>query len=329
MSAARYYVFRTIQTVAFIFLALTFLFFLFRLMPGDFASLMLSQGVTGEAVEQFRESWGLNDPLYVQYWRYVTNMLQGDAGRSLQYRESVWTLTKLRIFNSFILVAPAITIAYLLGGILGTLAGTNRDTSREEFTIGSVLFMGAIPEFVTAMFLIIIFASVLGIFPTSGMLSTSTILELAEAPWWRPYLTTDFALHYVLPFSAIVIRYLYLPTLIMRTNVGEVLGQDFFLYHRVTGLSGRTRFLNLMKHASLPVITIYPISLTRAIGGLVLVETVFNWPGIGFLLVEAILRRDFPVVQFVFFLVAAFIIIANFVVDIVYGFIDPRVSVSE
>jgi len=127
----------------------------------------------------------------------------------------------------------------------------------------------------------------------------------------------------------VVCRYLFIPSLIMRTSVVEVMGQDYTEYHRLTGLPTAKRLRHVAKHASLPVITIYPVSLARALGGLVLVETVFNWPGIGFTLVEAVLGRDYPVVQFVFFVVAAFVIISNFLIDLLYGVIDPRIRVED
>jgi peptide/nickel transport system permease protein len=114
----------------------------------------------------------------------------------------------------------------------------------------------------------------------------------------------------------------------MRTSVVETLGQDFSFYHRMTGMPKFQRMANIAKHSSLPVITVYPATMTRAIGGLVLIETVFNWPGIGFALVQAVLARDFPVVQFVFIVIAAFVISANFLVDVLYARIDPRVGVE-
>jgi peptide/nickel transport system permease protein len=114
----------------------------------------------------------------------------------------------------------------------------------------------------------------------------------------------------------------------MTTSVQEVRGQGFTFYHRITGLPKWRKLRRLGRHASLPVITMYPLSMTRAIGGLVLVEVVFNWPGIGYALVQAVLVGDFPVVQFIFLLVAAFIILSNFTIDVVYGVIDPRVRLE-
>jgi peptide/nickel transport system permease protein len=173
----------------------------------------------------------------------------------------------------------------------------------------------------------IVFSVWLGIFPTSGMLSPGFGNEIST--WWGQYFTGNFALHYVLPVSAVVLRYLFNPALIMRTSVVQVMGEDFTEYHRLTGLPKIKRLRHIAKHSFLPVLTLYPVSMTRALGGLVLIETVFNWPGIGFTLVEAVLARDFPVVQFCFFVVAVWVVLANYVVDIIYGLVDPRISVAE
>ena len=329
MSRARYYAFRTAQTVVMLWLALTLLFFLFRLMPGDYTSQMLFHGASPEQVEQFREDWGLNDPLYVQYFNFAVNLLQGDAGTSIQYRIPVWEFVNMRIFNTFILVAPGITVAYIIGSIYGLIAGMNRGSVIEKYGIVPIIFLGAFPSFVTAIFLVVIFSGWLGWFPSGGLMDHATRDAYRDAGWWRPYLTTNFLMHYTLPFTAVLCRYLLLPSLVMRNSVVEVQGQGFSFYNRVTGIPMIRRFRHIAKHASLPVITLYPVSMTQAIGGLVLIEVVFNWPGIGHALVEGVLARDIPVVQFVFFLIAAFIIIANFVVDIIYGIIDPRISIDD
>jgi len=326
MSKSRYYALRIGQTVVMIAIVVTFLFFFFRLMPGDFTSIMIHQGADPETVEQFREDWGLNDPLYVQYWRFILNLATLDAGTSTQFRVPVSEYISTRIFNTFILIAPGITFAYILGSVYGLIAGTNRGSLLEKYGIIPIIFFGAFPSFVISIFLVIIFSSLLDIFPTSGIFSSALRRNFSDAPWWRMYLTKDFAMHYILPFTAVVLRYLLLPSLIMRTSIIEVQEQGFTYYNRIVGLPRMKRLKTLAKHASLPVITLYPVSMTRAIGGLVLIETVFNWPGIGWALVQAVLYRDLPIVQFVFVLVAVFIVVANLVVDLIYGVIDPRVT---
>ncbi|GAB7011401.1 ABC transporter permease [Halorubrum trueperi] len=324
-SLKRYFAVRSVQTVFMLVLVMTALFVLFRSMPGDFTAQMATSGANAEALQEIREQWRLDEPIYVQYWHYLANLAQGNLGESPVYRVDVWEFTKLRIFNTFILVAPAMTFTYVLGVAIGTIAGSNRGSAFERFGIVPIIGIGSSPAFFTAIILVVVFAVWLNLFPTSGMLSPGSHADLA---WWEPYLSRDFAIHYVLPFAAIVCRYLFIPTLIMRNSVVEVMGEDFTEYYRLTGLPTLTRLRHVAKHASIPVITIYPVSLARALGGLVLIETVFNWPGIGFTLVEAVLARDYPTVQFVFFVVAAFVIISNFVVDLIYGVIDPRIRLD-
>jgi peptide/nickel transport system permease protein len=295
-------------------------------MPGSYADLMTFQGADPESIEQFREKWGMNDPLYIQYFQYIYNIINLELGVSLQFRVPVIEYVKMKIFNSIILVAPGITAAYVIGSFIGSIAGTKRGSFFEKYVIVPFIFTGTFPAFFIGIVLIVIFSGWLDIFPAGGMLPE---IRPEYKNWWEPYLSRSFAMHYVLPFTAIILRYTYLPLLIMRTNVVETMGQDFIQFHRLTGLTKWSRLRHVMKHASLPVLTLYPVSMTRAIGGLVLIEIVFNWPGIGFALVQAVFNRDLPVLQFVFILVAIFIVFANFIIDIMYSFIDPRIQIEK
>jgi peptide/nickel transport system permease protein len=327
MTRSRYILRRSLQTIVFLWGILTFLFFFFRFMPGNYSDLLIAQGMSPDAVEQMRARWGLEDPLYIQYLKYMRNFLLLDFGVSLQFGVPVWDYVWKKIFNSLILVGPAITTTYILGGILGGKLGTGGDSKFDRYGLTIIVICGTVPVFVLAIFFIIIFALNLDLFPASGM--TTADIATSETSWWEQYLTWDFLYHYILPFSVIIVRYTYLPLLLMRTNVKEILDQDFFHYYRITGLPSRVKFRRTIKHASLPLLTLYPVSMSRAIGGLVLLEVVFNWPGMGQALVTAVLSRDFPVAQFVFFLIAFFVITGNFIVDILYGIIDPRVSVED
>lgn len=326
MVRVRYLLKRTVLSIVLLWLVITFLFFFFRFMPGSYTDLMTFAGASEETIREFEQRWGLDRPLYVQYYSYIRNMLLLDAGASLQYRVPVWEYVNVRILNSLILILPGITAAYVVGTVLGTLLGKFRGTKWEEYGIVPILLTGTFPAFFTSILLIVIFAGWLGWFPTSGIMDPG---ERRGLEWWQVYFTTNFLWHYTLPVTAVFLRYLFLPSLIMRTSVVETLREDFVEYHRLTGIPKRAQYHHIGKNSILPIITMYPISTTRAIGGLVLIETVFNWPGIGFALIDAVLARDFPVVQFVFFLIAAYIIIANYVIDILYGVIDPRVSIGE
>jgi peptide/nickel transport system permease protein len=328
MSRAKYFVRRTVITIALIYLVASALFIFFRLMPGSYADLLLQQGLSTDQIATLERKWGLNQPLYIQYINYIQNLLTADVGQSFVYGEDVWTLVRPRMINSFILIGPAITTSYLIGALVGSLMGSNRGALLEKYGIIAVSAFKTIPEFFGGIILLTIFASTFNVFPSAGMLSTETSRALSSEPFYAMFATVDFWQHYVLPFTTVMLYFLTLPALIMRTNVVEVLGQDFLYYHRITGLDKSLRLKKLIKHASLPVITLYPVSMTRAIGGMVLVEVVFNWPGIGSLLVESVLSRDYPVVQFVFLVAAIWVIVGNYAVDVLYSVIDPRVTIE-
>lgn len=326
MSQLRYILKRSVITVFLLFFVLLALFVFFRLMPGDFTARMTAQGASPEEVEAFRDEWGLNDPIHIQFISYMENLILLDPGMSVAYNVDVWEYVKMRVFNTFILAAPAITLAYIIAIIVGGKMGSDRESRFDRYGISTLIGFGAVPEFFMGILLVYVFSSTLGLLPPAGMLSPGT--EYGDLAWWRPYFTRDFGVHYILPFSAVVLRFLYSPTLIMRTSTVETMNEEFIYYKKIAGIPDRRRLRHLIRHSILPVITLYPITMTQAISGIVLIEIVFNWPGIGFALVQAIFARDFPVIQFIFFITAAGVIIGNFVIDILYGIIDPRVSVG-
>lgn len=329
MSRLRYFVRRTVVTAVLIFLVASALFLFFRLMPGDYTSLLVQQGLNAEQIARLKAKWGLDAPLHQQYINYLANLLTADMGNSFRFGEPVWELVRPRILNSFVLVAPAITATYIIGGLIGAVIGRYRGSYLEKSSIISVSVFHSIPDFFLGILLISAFSSTLNIFPTSGMLSVQTSIAMQSQPYWERFFLKEFWMHYALPFATISLYFMQYPTLIMRNSVVEVSGQEFLHYHRLKGLPRPTLLRKLIRHASLPVLTLYPISLATSISGLVLIEVVFNWPGIGQLLVASVLSRDFPVIQFVFLVAAVWIILGNFLVDLLYGVIDPRVSVED
>jgi peptide/nickel transport system permease protein len=329
MSRLRYIVRRTAVTAVLIFMVASALFLFFRLMPGNYSAMLIQQGLNPEQIERLEAKWGLNAPLYVQYISYISNLLTADLGNSFRYGKPVWELVAPRILNSFILVAPAITTTYIIGGGLGAVIGRYRGSLFEKSSIVTVSAFHSIPDFFLGILLIAAFSSTLNIFPTSGMLSVQTSIAMQSQPYWERFFLKEFWMHYALPFATITLYFMQYPALIMRNSVVEVSGQQFLHYHRLKGLPRFTLLRKLIRHASLPVLTLYPISLASSISGLVLIEVVFNWPGIGRLLVDSVLARDFPVIQFVFLVAAVWIILGNFLVDLLYGVVDPRVSVGD
>lgn len=333
MSRIRYLVRRTLISLGLIMLVATAVFVLFRQMPGSYIDIIAVRSggsASSEALRALEQKWGVNQPLHVQYIRYLRNLFTGDFGTSFKFGVPVWQLVSRRLFNTFILVAPGIVVGYIIGSMLGALMAWYRGSVGERYGIIIVTILGTLPAFFTGIIMQSIFADALGILPAQGMLSieATNLFQENKRPFYHILFISDFWLHFILPFLTIVLRYLYFPALIMRTNMVEVSNEDFVYFHRIKGLSQRTQLSHLTKHASLPVITVFPVSMIQAISGMVLIELVFNWPGIGNLLVTSVLARDFPVIQFIVFLTAVWIIMANYVVDIIYGFIDPRVAIG-
>jgi peptide/nickel transport system permease protein len=320
MDVLRYTAYKVGQLLLMFWAVLTFLFFLFRSLPGSFADQLIFQGASPELVAELEAKWGLNEPLYVQYINYMTNFIQGDAGISFQYRQPVIEVVQTGFMNSIILALPPIICGYLFGVIVGSIMGTNRGSKLEKYGIIPLFVLGTVPSFFLAILVVIVISVWFGWFPTSGM-STG-----GSASGLDLYLTRDFLWHYTLPFTVIFLRYTFLPTVLMRTSVVDTMRQDFIFYQRVAGIPKMQRMRSIIKHSSIPLITMIPISMTRAIGGVVLVEFVFGWPGIGVELVNAVGSRDYPLVQFTFFVIAAVVITLNTVVDILYPIIDPRIE---
>lgn len=279
-----------------------------------------------DQVHKIEAKWGLNEPLYIQYLKYMANLLTGDAGQSFEYSKPVWEVVKDKILHSLVLVGPGITAAYLIGSLFGGLMGRYRGSRFEKYGILVASFLGTVPAFVTGIFLLVVFSFWIPIFPVGGMQSIESSIQ--NRSLFELMLTRGFWWHYTLPFITVVARYVYVPSMVMRNSVVEVSNQNFIFYHRVKGLSRLRQLRHQMKHASLPVMTLYPVTMTRAFAGLVLVETVFNWPGIGNALVQAVLIRDYPVVQFVFVIAAIWVILGNYVIDVLYSIVDPRVSID-
>jgi len=216
----------------------------------------------------------------------------------------------------------AFVIAYILGITLGVFTGWYRGTNFEKGTVVTALTARSVPTFYVGLIVLWIFGAGLGVIPMSGM-GTSGM----DASWWGRITTLTFLHHLAAPAAVLAFYYMGYPLLIMRSSMMEVLSQDFIDVCRAKGLSERAiMFKHAARNAMLPILTAAAIALGYAVGGSVLIETVFGWPGIGREMVRAVLRRDFPVAQGTFMVLAATIIILNFVADLLYGYLDPRVT---
>src|ERR1700712_1927362 len=300
-----------VRRVGYSFLSLFLLsltIFLFVRLTGDPASLMAEPGASAADLAAIRVQFGLDQPLWVQYWHFIASFVRGDLGDSFYYRTPVLELYFQRLPNSLLLAGAAMTFSLLIGIPSGVLAAVN--VGRLWDSVGKVFaLLGlSLPSFWVALVMILFFAVYLGWLPSSG---SGTIWHL---------LMPAFALGWY--FAAAHMR-------LTRSSMLDVLGSEYVKLARLKGLPERLVIgKHAFKNALLPVVTLAGINLVVMINVAVVVETVFAWPGVGRLLYEGITFRDFPIVQGIVVIGGAMIVAVNLFVDILYALIDPRIRLE-
>ncbi|MFG1955457.1 ABC transporter permease [Micromonospora sp. NPDC048830] len=295
-------------------------FLLVQLAPGDPVTALVGDfPAPPEYVAAVRAEYGLDEPLYEQLLLYLRSLLQGDLGYSFAHRESVASLIGARIGPTLLLVITAMGVAAIAGVLLGVLASV-RQGSTLDSGIQFVSLAGyAIPVFWLGQILVIFLSLRLGWFPTGGM---GSIRNPGEG-FAR---VTEVATYLVLPAFALSCRYIALNMRITRTSMLETLRKDFVVAARARGMSERAVVTRHgLRNALLPVVTVIGYNLGFALSGSVLIETVFNWPGLGSLLFEAVTDRDYPVLLGVLLVITLGVVVANLVTDLVYAVLDPRI----
>ncbi|MGA1612659.1 MAG: ABC transporter permease [Lutimaribacter sp.] len=296
-------------------------FLLIRLAPGDPAVVIAGEmgGATEEMLEQIREEYGLNKPVLTQLAIYIGNVASGNLGESFFFNKPVAELISQRIGPTILLVIVAQLLSIFLGVFLGVLAARKPNGLMSAFVSVFATVGYAVPVFWTGIMLIILFASVLPIFPVEGMQS----VRLRDAPWHVQVL--DVAHHLVLPAFTLAVIYLAQYARLSRASMLEVLGSDYIRTARAKGASERTvLFHHALRNAALPILTVAGLQFGNLISGALLVETVFNWPGMGRLAFDSILRRDYPTIMGVLFFASAMVVVANLLTDLSYRLADPR-----
>lgn len=303
---------------------LTLLFLLFRTLPGNPASVLLPPNVSEEQRQALLQSYGLNQPLPIQYVKYLENVvLHADFGRSFVNNQKVFPYLLDKAINTISVTVTALVLAFLIGPIIGAFMAWNRGGVVDKYGTGLVLATWATPVFWTGLVSLMIFSFHLEWLPSSGMHSvTYTGDGLVDR-----FVSVDFLRHAILPISVYFLARISQPVLFMRNNMLEVLGSEFIELKRAEGLSERNiRIKHAARNSLLPVLHYAALALGFAFGGSVILETVFSWPGIGRALWNAVLQRDYPVAQGAFFLIAFMIISLNFLIDALSVYIDPRVA---
>ncbi|MDR6665110.1 ABC transporter permease [Rhizobium sp. 1399] len=304
MKTASFITGRALQGIVVMFGVSAIVFFALFL-TGDPAALMMTPDASREEIEAFRQAMGFNDPIWVQYGRFLAGALSGELGTSVRFHRPALDLLVERLPATALLACTALVWSSLLGFLLGTIAAV-RKNSAIDFAIRVISLLGqAIPVFLLALLLIIFFSLKLRWLPSSGIGSVAQL---------------------VMPSIALGAYYLSAITRLVRASLIEVLGENYIRTARAKGISSwRIIVHHALRNALIPVITVQGMYFASLLGGALVTEIIFAWPGIGRLAVEAIQNRDFPVVQAVVLFAAAVFVVVNFLVDLAYVSLNPRI----
>ncbi len=297
-------------------------FFLLQAAPGDVVDAMLAEAGGGdpELAARLRKSYGLDQPVYIQLIKYLGQVCIGDLGYSFYYEEPVAKLLLSHLPTTLMLTLSALILAVIFGTLFGVYAAIKPKGVFSNFVTVFSLFGYATPVFWLGMIVLLVFALYLPWFPAFGIRS----IPEPDDPLER---VLDIIHHLVLPTFTLAVLYLANYSRISRASMLDVLGADYIRTARTKGLPERkVIFKHALKNASLPVVTLAGLQLAQVFSGAVLVETVFSLPGVGPLLYESIMRRDFPVILGVLFGAATTTIVANIITDLIYKWMDPRIQ---
>ena len=297
-------------------------FLLLQLAPGDVVDAMLAEGGGGDPVlaAKLRAAYGLDQPVYIQLFKYLGQVLMGDLGYSFYYDDSVAALILGHLPTTLMLTLSALVVAVGVGTLFGVYAAIKPRGIFSNFVTVFSLLGYATPVFCLGMIILLVFALYLPLFPAFGIRSIPEPEHLFDR-------ILDLINHLVLPVFTLAILYLANYSRLSRASMLDVLGADYIRTARTKGLSEfKVIFKHALKNAALPVVTMAGLQLGHIFSGAVLVETVFSLPGLGPLLYESIMRRDYPVILGVLFGAASTTIVANIITDLVYKRMDPRIQ---
>jgi len=305
-----------------LFIVITINFFLFRIMPGDpFAMIAKAGNLSAEYKEQISAMYGFDQPFFIQYFKYIRQLFALDFGTSFKYRQPVIDILGNRLMATLLLAFFAQLFAIFLGVIIGTVSAAFRGKKIDVAALGFALFIYAIPAFWLGIVLVSFFSVKLGTFPLNGMV----IAGYSHPTTWA-YIK-DVANHLVLPVFSMGLAICGGYTMIMRGSLLDVFTEDYITTARAKGFKRKDIVIkHALPNAMLPMVTVIAINLGFMIGGAIQTETVFSWPGIGRLVYEALMARDYPILQGAFLIISITVIIANFIADILYGYLDPRIK---
>jgi len=310
------YLIKRVVAAVFVLVGVSFVVFLvLHLTPGDPAQILLGPLATPDDLARLREQLGLDRPVLIQYIRWASHAVRGDFGRSIVLRRPVLPEVAHRFAATLILASGGILLAFPLGTLAGIVAAARRGSLADRLTTVVAMLGQSMPAFWVGLLLIITFSLRLGWLPGTGMYSPAGNQGVA-----------DLLVHLILPAVTLALVPLSIIARLTRSSMLDVIGQDFIRTARAKGLAeqtviGKHAFRNIL----VAMATVFGLQAGFLLAGAVYVETVFSWPGIGFMMVNAILTRDFPLVQGGVLLVAATYVLINLVTDLAYAYVDPRI----
>ncbi|MBY6261254.1 ABC transporter permease [Azospirillum sp. 412522] len=322
---ARLFASRLVKAAAILIAIVVMNFFLVHAAPGDPAMVMAGEaGAADEKfVAQLREQFGLDRPLYEQLGTYVGKIVQGDLGFSYRQQRPVWDILAERLPATLVLTLTAFLLALAAGVALGTLAAVAVGTWADSAITVIALLAYATPIYWIGLMLSLLFSIQLGWLPAFGY-------ETIGAGYTGLAHVADVAVHLILPVITLALFYMAGYARLTRASMLEVRGLDFVKTAKAKGLTqSRIVTRHVLRNAILPVITVAGIQAGQLVGGSILIETVFAWPGIGRLAFEAVLQRDYQVLLGIFLVTSIMVILFNILTDILYGLVDPRIQVSQ
>ena len=320
----RYVIRRLFQAVPIVLAIIVLNFFLLNMAEGDAVDVLAGEAgsATPEYMAELRAKFGLDQPLPVQLLVYLKNIISLDLGYSFRHDMPVSVLIVDRFWPTLLLMVSTIILAVLFGILLGLLAAINLNTWKDAVISVFALITYATPLFWVGLMMIVVFSINLRWFPTSGMENIAAFYEGFDR-------FVDITHHLVLPTITLSLFYLALYTRLMRASMLEQYGQDYVVTARAKGLpERRITFGHVLRNALLPVVTMAGVQVGALIGGSVIVESVFAWPGLGMLAFESLFARDLNLLLGIFLISSVLVVVVNLIVDVIYCFLDPRIEVS-
>jgi peptide/nickel transport system permease protein len=313
---------RLLQAVPTVLVIVALNFLLLQLAPGDAADVLAGEAgsATPEFMAQLRQKFGLDQPLGLQLLLYMKQIVSFDLGYSFRHDMPVAQLILSRLGPTLLLMLTVFALSVLSGALLGSLAARNLNRWQDNMISMLTVLAYATPVFWAGLMLIVVFAIKLGWFPTSGMQQVAAFHEGFAR--WR-----DIAHHLVLPALTLTMFYLALYTRLMRASVLEQFSMDYVVTARAKGLTERQiARRHVMRNALMPVVTMAGVQAGAMLGGAVVVETVFAWPGLGLLAYESLFARDLNLLLGIFFVSTCLVVLVNLLVDLAYSLLDPRIE---